>query len=81
MRRTPYRGEQKTHLHHLQIASGLNVLRIVTHLQRQAQDQPSGPQRSEIPFARLKKQAIAGCGDILTKIPNRVINHRGFLAR
>lgn len=59
MRRTPYCGERKIHFHHLQIASGLNVLRILTHLQRQAQDQPSRSQRSETPFARLKKQVIA----------------------
>jgi hypothetical protein len=40
-------------LHHLQIASGLNVLRIVTHLQGQAQDQPSRPQRSELDFVQF----------------------------
>ena len=31
MRRSPYRGERKTHLHHVQIAAGINVLRIITH--------------------------------------------------
>ena len=39
MRRSPYRGERKTHLHHVQIAAGINVLRIITHLHAQAEEQ------------------------------------------
>jgi hypothetical protein len=41
MRRSPYRGERKTHLHHVQSAAGINVLRIITHLHAQAQGEPS----------------------------------------
>jgi hypothetical protein len=43
MRRSPYRGEQKTHWHHVQIASGINVLRISTHLHAQAEAQAFAP--------------------------------------
>jgi hypothetical protein len=57
MRRSPYRGERKTHLHHVQIAAGINVLRIVTHLQAQAQGKLSRPERQATPFARLKQVA------------------------
>jgi hypothetical protein len=54
LRRTPYRGEQKTHLHHLQIAAGVNVLRIIAHLQAQALGVSSRSQRLLSHFARLK---------------------------
>jgi hypothetical protein len=43
MRRSPYRGERKTHLHHVQIAAGINVLRIITHLHAQAEEQAFAP--------------------------------------
>ena len=57
MRRSPYRGERKTHLHHVQIAAGINVLRIITHLHAQAQGKPSRPERRASPFARLQEVA------------------------
>jgi hypothetical protein len=57
MRRSPYRGERKTHLHHVQIAAGINVLRIITHLHAQAQGKPSRPERRATSFARLKEMA------------------------
>lgn len=59
IRRSPYCGLQKTHLHHMQVAAGLNVLRIVAHLRAQVQDRPSHSRRSETPFARLKPLGLA----------------------
>lgn len=64
MRRSPYRGESKTHLHHLQIAAGLNVLRMIAHLEAQAQDQPIRPPRPASPFARLQERFLASCSDV-----------------
>jgi hypothetical protein len=57
MRRSPYRGERKTHLHHVLIAAGINVVRIIAHLQAQAQGKFSRPERRATPFARLKEVA------------------------
>ncbi|GCE09332.1 transposase [Dictyobacter aurantiacus] len=57
MRRSPYRGERKTHLHHVQIAAGINVVRIIAHLQAQMQGTLSRPERQTTPFARLREVA------------------------
>ncbi|GCE09545.1 hypothetical protein KDAU_68740 [Dictyobacter aurantiacus] len=57
MRRSPYRGERKTHLHHVQIAAGINVVRIIAHLQAQMQGTLSRPERQATPFARLREVA------------------------
>lgn|SRR5574337_108447 len=56
LRRTPYRGLPKTHLHHVAIAAGLNLRRIVVHLHAQSLGQPSRPARRKSPFARLQDQ-------------------------
>lgn len=56
LRRSPYRGLPKTHLHHVAIASGLNLVRIVTHLQAQARGRPTRPARPLSPFARLQNR-------------------------
>jgi transposase len=54
LRKTPYRGLEKTHLHHVCIASGINLVRIDTFLQAQAQGKPARPARPPSPFARLR---------------------------
>lgn len=64
MRRSPYRGISKTHLHHVQIAAGVNVLRLFTHLRAQALGKPSRPERPASPFARLKGVSLAGRSDV-----------------
>ena len=56
LRQTPYMGLNKTHLHHLAIAAGINLLRIDAHLQAQAQGKPTRPPRRRTPFARLHDQ-------------------------
>ena len=56
MRKTPSRGTAKTHLHHLAIAAGINLLRIDAHLQAQAHNKPTRPTRRRTPFARLQER-------------------------
>ncbi|GHO49824.1 IS1182 family transposase [Ktedonospora formicarum] len=50
LRRSPYRGERKTHLHHVQIAAGINVVRIIAHLQAQAQSKHARFERRAAPL-------------------------------
>jgi transposase len=59
LRRTPYNGLSKTHLHHLAIAAGLNLKRIVTHLHTHSLGKPTRPARPKSPFARLQHQEVA----------------------
>jgi len=59
LRRTPYEGLSKTHLHHVAIAAGLNLKRIVTHLHAQSLGKPTRPARPKSPFARLQKREVA----------------------
>lgn len=59
LRRTPYVGLAKTHLHHVAIAAGLNLKRIAVHLHAQSLDHPTRPARPKSPFARLQKQEVA----------------------
>jgi hypothetical protein len=54
LRRSPYQGLNKTHLHHVAIAAGINLVRIGAHLQAQARGKPSRPSRPLSPFARLQ---------------------------
>jgi len=54
LRRTPYRGLPKTHLHHVAIAAGLNLKRIAAHVHAQSLGRPSRPVRRTSPFARLQ---------------------------
>ena len=54
LRRTPYSGLPKTHLHHVAIAAGLNLKRIAAHLHAQSLGQASRPARRKSPFARLQ---------------------------
>ena len=54
LRRTPYRGLPKTHLHHVAIAAGLNLKRIAAHVHAQSFGRPSRPVRRTSPFARLQ---------------------------
>ena len=59
MRRTPYVGVKKTHLHHVCIATALNLRRIVFSLQAAEKGQPARPVRPRSPFARLQPQEVA----------------------
>ena len=59
LRRTPYQGQPKTHLHHVAIAAGLNLKRISAHLYAQSLGKPSRPARPKSPFARLQEQEVA----------------------
>jgi transposase len=59
LRRTPYEGLPKTHLHHVAIAAGLNLRRIVVHLHAQTLGKPSRPARPQSALARLQNQEIA----------------------
>jgi len=54
LRRTPYVGLRKTHLHHVAIAAGLNLKRIVAHLHAHSLGKPTRPARPKSPFARLQ---------------------------
>ncbi len=58
LRRTPYAGLRKTHLHHLAIAAGLNLRRMVAHLHAQSLGKPTRPARPKSPFARLRHQEV-----------------------
>jgi transposase len=58
LRRTPYAGLRKTHLHHLAIAAGLNLRRMVAHLHAQSLGKPTRPVRAKSPFARLQNQEV-----------------------
>lgn len=59
LRRTPYDGLSKTHLHHVAIAAGLNLKRIVAHVHAQSRGKPTRPARPKSPFARLQHQEVA----------------------
>lgn len=59
LRRTPYCGLSKTHLHHVSIASGLNLKRIVVHLHAQSLGKPTRPARPKSHLARLQDKEIA----------------------
>jgi len=56
LRRSPYDGLRKTHVHHVAIAAGLNLKRIAAHLHAQSLGKPTRPARPKAPFARLQKQ-------------------------
>ena len=58
LRRTPYEGLHKTHLHHVAIAAGLNLRRIVVHLHARSLGKPTRPVRPKSPFARLQNQEV-----------------------
>jgi hypothetical protein len=59
LRRTPYQGVHKTHLHHVAIAAGLNLKRIAVHLQAQSRGKPTRPPRPKSPLARLQEGEAA----------------------
>ncbi len=59
LRRTPYDGLPKTHLHHVAIAAGLNLKRIAVHLHTHSRGKPPRPARPKSPFARLQHQEVA----------------------
>jgi len=59
LRRTPYNGLSKTHLHHVAIAAGLNLKRIAVHLHAQSLGKSSRPARPKSPFARLQNREVA----------------------
>jgi transposase len=61
LRRTPSVGERKTHLHHLAIAAGINLIRIQAHLQAQADHRPTRTPRPRSAFARLQERQEACC--------------------
>lgn len=56
LRRTPYLGTEKTHLHHLAVAAGMNLIRLEAHMQAQACNRPTRPPRPLTPFARVQQQ-------------------------
>jgi len=59
LRRTPYDGLHKTHLHHVAIAAGLNLKRVIVHLHAQSLGKSTRPARPKSPFARLQHQEVA----------------------
>src|SRR5260370_39760022 len=59
LRRTPYQGQHKAHLHHVAIAAGLNLKRISAHLRAQSLGKPTRPVRPKSPFARLQDEEVA----------------------
>jgi len=59
LRRTPYQGLAKTHLHHVAIAAGLNLKRIAVHLHAQSRGKPTRAVRPKSPFARLQQKESA----------------------
>jgi transposase len=59
MRRSPYQGLPKTHLHHVAIAVGINLVRFRSHLQDQARGKPSRHSHPQSPFARLQPLEVA----------------------
>ncbi len=59
LRRTPYQGQHKAHLHHVAIAAGLNLKRISAHLRAQSLGKPTRPVRPKSPFARLQEEEVA----------------------
>jgi transposase len=58
LRRSPYAGLPKTHLHHLALTAGLNLKRIAAHLRAQSLGKPTRPMRPKSPFARLQVQGV-----------------------
>ncbi len=56
LRQARYRGQDKVHLHHLQIAAALNLTRIESWLRAQQQGAPARRKRPLSRFARLQKQ-------------------------
>ena len=59
LRRCRSRGLAKAHLHHVMIASAINLVRLDTSLLQREQGQPVRPVRPLSPFARLKERACA----------------------
>jgi len=59
LRRTPYQGQHKAHLHHVAIAAGLNLKRISAHLRAQSLGKPTRPARPKSAFARLQEEEVA----------------------
>lgn len=57
LRRSPYVGLSKTHLHHLIVAAALNFVRLDQFLQRQQQGLPARPSRLLSPLARLQARS------------------------
>lgn len=58
LRRSPYAGLPKTHLHHLALTAGLNLKRIAVHLRAQSLGKATRPLRPKSPFARLQVQGV-----------------------
>ena len=56
LRQARYRGQDKVHLHHLQIAAAINLTRIESWLRAQQQGAPARRKRPLSRFARLQKQ-------------------------
>src|SRR5258708_32169576 len=54
LRRTPYAGLRKTHLHHLAIAAGRKFRRLGAHLHAQHLGQPTPPGTPKPPSAPLQ---------------------------
>ena len=59
MWRSPYSGLQKTHLHHVALAAGINLIRIGAHLQALARGKPSRHPRPTSHLARLQPEEAA----------------------
>jgi transposase len=59
LRRCRSRGLAKAHLHHVTIASAINLVRLDLSLQQREQGKPVRPVRPLSPFARLKERACA----------------------
>jgi hypothetical protein len=59
LRRCPSRGLAKAHLHHVSIASAINLVRLDISLLQLKQGKPVRPPHPLSPFARLKERACA----------------------
>jgi transposase len=59
MRRSKYKGQEKTHLQMVGIAAAINLIRIDEMLRRKKLDLSPRRKRAASPFARLREQAVA----------------------
>jgi transposase len=59
MRRSRYKGKEKTHLQMISVASAINLVRIYQMLQREKVDLPPRRVRTPSSFARLQERVVA----------------------
>jgi transposase len=59
MRRSRYRGQEKTHFQMVSVASAINLIRIYEMLKREEVGLPPRRKRAASPFARLRERVVA----------------------